>query len=183
MKWAGDTCSTDLNPRSAVARTHMMKPSMLKLGSNPDATTMPRTTGTSARYVDTVSLEPIMTKPSAAVNSGVVAPIAWLKDTGIYFNEAFPRMIAMVKATDSTATCILNGRRAKWPSEANRCACVQGSQESAHLSKLLPRLNPLIWNKIEKCCRSCKDGASEHVEQGQDNGEFEPVVRQQKLIQ
>ena len=83
----------------------MMKPIMSKLGSNPEATTMPMTTGTSARYVAMDSRAPIIMNPSAAVKSGVVAPIAWLKETGIYRKDAFPKMMAMVNATDRIATC------------------------------------------------------------------------------
>lgn len=70
------TCNTVLKPRRAVADTQMMNPSMWKLGSKPVAMTMPRTTGTKARYVPIDSRVPRTTKLSTAVNRGVVAPMA-----------------------------------------------------------------------------------------------------------
>ncbi len=53
-----------------------VKPKRLKLGSKPDATTTPSTTGMSAAYTEGASRLPMMMAAIAAVKKGVVEPIA-----------------------------------------------------------------------------------------------------------
>lgn len=67
---------TVFRARATVAETAATKPNMLKLGSKPDATTTPSTTGMSAAYTDGASRLPMMMAAIAAVKKGVVDPIA-----------------------------------------------------------------------------------------------------------
>ena len=61
---------------ATVAVMAAVKPKRLKLGSKPDATTTPSTTGMSAAYTEGASRLPMMMAAIAAVKKGVVEPIA-----------------------------------------------------------------------------------------------------------
>ncbi len=67
---------TVLRARATVAQMAAVKPTTLKLGSKPEATTTPSTTGMSAAYTDGASRLPITMAAIAAVKNGVVDPIA-----------------------------------------------------------------------------------------------------------
>ena len=43
-----------------------------------------------------------MANAKKAVKRGVVAPIAWLKDIGMYFNDRLPRTIVVQNMVDKT---------------------------------------------------------------------------------
>ena len=102
MRTVSRTWSTDLNARSPVAATHTKNPYTLNVGSKWIASVIPPMTGTSARYVINVSRFRSITNARIAVKSGVVEPIAWLKETGIYWREMFPKSIVRQNAADST---------------------------------------------------------------------------------
>ena len=65
-----------MRARATVAQMAAVKPTTLKLGSKPEATTTPSTTGMSAAYTDGASRLPMMMAAIAAVKNGVVDPIA-----------------------------------------------------------------------------------------------------------
>ena len=67
---------TVLRARATVAQIAAVNPMTLKLGSKPEATTTPSTTGMSAAYTDGASRLPMMMAAIAAVKNGVVDPIA-----------------------------------------------------------------------------------------------------------
>ena len=67
---------TVFRARATVAQMAAVKPTTLKLGSKPEATTTPSTTGMSAAYTDGASRLPMTIAAIAAVKNGVVDPIA-----------------------------------------------------------------------------------------------------------
>jgi hypothetical protein len=69
-------CRTDFKALPAVAVKAARNPAMLNIGSAPLAMIIPTMTGIKDRYTDLLSLWPIITAASNAVNAGVVAPIA-----------------------------------------------------------------------------------------------------------
>ncbi|KMZ70515.1 hypothetical protein ZOSMA_19G01030 [Zostera marina] len=77
--------ATDLCAQPVVDPMQTMKPKRWKSGSLLDARTMPSTTGRSMAYTRPDS-EWHMRKANMAVKKGVVASIAWLKDTGMYLD-------------------------------------------------------------------------------------------------
>eukprot|EP00192_Tetraselmis_astigmatica_P017106 CAMPEP_0117676918 /NCGR_PEP_ID=MMETSP0804-20121206/16467_1 /TAXON_ID=1074897 /ORGANISM="Tetraselmis astigmatica, Strain CCMP880" /LENGTH=124 /DNA_ID=CAMNT_0005486165 /DNA_START=347 /DNA_END=718 /DNA_ORIENTATION=- len=82
--------STVLSARPEAARIAMAKPQAWNEGSNWEASTMPKTTGINAAYVARDSAAPRIMKERRAVKKGVVAPIAWLNDTGMYSRLMLP---------------------------------------------------------------------------------------------
>ena len=83
---------------------------------SPVASTTPSITGASARYVLRFSVVPAKAYAISAVHAGVVAPIAWLNDTGMYLRLVFPAMTLRVKTAASVAT------RRRWSAEDMRCS-------------------------------------------------------------
>ncbi len=63
---------------------------MWNRGSPPLAMAIPPMMGMSVRYVMKLSRVPMQMKAKMAVKKGVVAPTAWLKETGRYFKLALP---------------------------------------------------------------------------------------------
>mmetsp|Transcript_24072 Transcript_24072/g.78377 ORF Transcript_24072/g.78377 Transcript_24072/m.78377 type:complete len:251 (-) Transcript_24072:200-952(-) len=96
-------CNTVLSARAPVAEKHAMKPVRLKRGSDPEASTMPTTTGTSVKYVSVVSRCERSSAEKSAVNSGVVAPMAWLKLTGMKRSEMLPPTTEAQNTTANSA--------------------------------------------------------------------------------
>eukprot|EP01018_Ginkgo_biloba_P024665 Gb_07131 [translate_table: standard] len=72
--------------------------------------TTPVTTGISVTYVNHASLLTVIMYANTAVKNGVVAPTAWLKDTGRYLNEIFPHTTEVQKITLS-AEIFINCKR------------------------------------------------------------------------
>jgi hypothetical protein len=67
----------------------------------PLATIIPTTTGTSDPYTGQASLFMVMAAAKTAVKKGVVAPMAWLKETGRKRREMLPPTTEVQKMTDS----------------------------------------------------------------------------------
>ena len=63
---------------------------------------MPNTIGTSVAYTCIVSFCRMMHSDNTAVKKGVVAPIAWLNDTGMCCRETLPATTEATKMTPST---------------------------------------------------------------------------------
>lgn len=85
---------TVFRARNAAAERHAPKPNTLNEGSKRLATMMPPTIGSSAAYVAALSRLPCITSARNAVNAGLVAEMAWLKDTGMKRRDTFPRTTA-----------------------------------------------------------------------------------------
>ena len=76
---------------------------MLNDGSACVAIMTPSTTGTSVRYVTQPSRRRCKTNAMTAVKNGVVAPMAWLNDTGMKRSEMLPPTTDATKTTARTA--------------------------------------------------------------------------------
>merc|ERR1711907_814906 len=94
-------CITDLRPRQKVPPTQARNPKVWKLGSPPVVIMIPTTTGMSEMYVTRDSNLAWISAASMAVKKGVVAPIAWLKETGMYLSDTFPSTIEVTKTPAS----------------------------------------------------------------------------------
>ena len=99
-------CSTDLRALANVAEKHATKPTGWNSGSALDAIMIPRTMGTKVMYVCVLSLCRMMNKERSAVKNGVVAPMAWLKETGMNRSEMLPPTTDATKTTARTAILI-----------------------------------------------------------------------------
>ena len=69
-----------------------------------DASTIPSTIGRSVTYTSLVSFCRMMKSDRSAVKKGVVAPMAWLNDTGMNRRLMFPPTTDATKTTARTAT-------------------------------------------------------------------------------
>ena len=101
---------------------------------------MPNTIGTSVTYVSEVSFCRMMNRLKSAVKNGVVAPIAWLKLTGMNLNEMFPPTTDATNTTARTATfarCLLDFRFCLGTNPDARTA----NDSAAHIS---------MWHMVRK---------------------------------
>ena len=85
-----------------VAEKHATKPTGWNSGSALDAIMIPKTMGTKVMYVCVLSLCRMMNKERSAVKNGVVAPMAWLKETGMNRSEMLPPTTDATKTTART---------------------------------------------------------------------------------
>mmetsp|Transcript_4541 Transcript_4541/g.11422 ORF Transcript_4541/g.11422 Transcript_4541/m.11422 type:complete len:244 (+) Transcript_4541:165-896(+) len=107
-------CSTDFRARANVALKHARNPHRWNSGSLLLARTMPSTMGTRVPYTSMVSFWRMMNSDSSAVKKGVVAPMAWLKDTGMKRRDTLPPTTEVTNTTASTAT-LMKCRRLLMP--------------------------------------------------------------------
>lgn len=73
--------------------------------------------GMSVRYTSKVSFWRMMNRLSSAVKKGVVAPMAWLNETGMKRSDTLPPTTEATNTTASTATLM------RWRRDLIACRC------------------------------------------------------------